>query len=179
MGWPIPNIEQTLNRIGEKRPKYFAVIDLTKGFSQAPLDENSSKYTAFATWHGLFEWVRVPMGLKGAPSWFQQQIATKVLGGLLHHICELYIDDLIVYGSTIEEFTQNLRLVFERFRTYKILLNPAKCDFLLTEVTYIGYLLDKKGIEMTTEKKQKALDFEVPKTYKQLKSFVGLAEQFH
>ena len=170
MGWPIPNIEQTLNRIGEKRPKYFAVMDLTKGFFQAPLDENSSKYTAFATWHGLFEWIRVPMGLKGAPSWFQQQIATKVLGGLLHHICELYIDDLIVYGSTIEEFTQNLRLVFERFRTYKILLNPAKCDFLLKEVTYIGYLLDKKGIEMTAEKKQKALDFELPKTYKQLKN---------
>jgi hypothetical protein len=83
MGWPIPNIEQSLNRKGEKRPKYFAVMDFTKGFFQAPLDESSSKYTAFATWHGLFEWVRVPMGLKGAPSWFQQQVATKVLGGLL------------------------------------------------------------------------------------------------
>jgi hypothetical protein len=49
----------------------------------------------------------------------------------------------------------------------------------MTEVTYVGYLLDKQGIEMTAAKKQKALDFEVPKTYKQLKSFVGLAEQFH
>ena len=154
-------------------------MDFTKGFFQAPLDENSSKYTAFATWHGLFEWVRVPMGLKGAPSWFQQQVSTKVLGGLLQHICELYIDDLIIYASTIGEFIQNLRLVFERLRKYKVIVNPGKCIFITTEVTFIGYLLDKKGIEMTEEKKQKALNFAIPKTYKQLKSFVGLAEQFH
>ena len=79
-----------------RQPKYFAVMDLTMGFYQAPLAEESRHYTTFTTWMGTYEWLRVAMGLKGAPSWFQQQLETKVLGGLIHQICELYIDDLII-----------------------------------------------------------------------------------
>jgi hypothetical protein len=179
MGWPIPNMEQTFHRIGQEKPKYFAVLDLTSGFFQAPLDEQSSKYSAFITWMGLFEWLRVPMGLKGAPSWFQQQLATEVLGGLLHRICELYIDDLIVYGRTFEEYIERLELVFQRLREHGITINPEKAKFLMTEVEYLGYKLDKEGIEFSQENKEKALDFELPPTYKTLKSFVGFAERFH
>ena len=179
MGWPIPNIEQLLVRIGEKKPKYFAVMDFTSGFFQCPLSEESIQLTAFITWCGLFEWVRLPMGLKGAPSWFQQQIAIKVLNGLLYTICELYIDDLIVFGNTIEEYTERLRQVFTRLREKGVILNPSKCVFLMTEVEYLGFLTDKQGIEMTEEKKERALNFELPHTYKKLKQFVGLAEQFH
>ena len=155
MGWPIPNIVQMLNRIGLRKPKYFAVLDLTSGFFQAPLDESSSWYTAFITWFGLYEWIRVPMGLKGAPSWFQQQIAVKVLGGLLHTICELYIDDLIIYGSTFEEFCENLEKVLQRLREFRVTLNPEKAQLLMTEVQYVGFILDKEGIEFSEEKKSK------------------------
>jgi len=179
MGWPIPNIEQMLHRIGLHKPKYFAVLDFTSGFFQAPLGEESSKYTAFVTWFGLFEWVRGPMGLKGAPSWFQQQIATKVLGGLLHHICELYIDDLIVYGSTFEEYCDRLEQVFQRLKEYGITINPEKAKLLMTEVHYVGYILDKEGIEFSEEKKSKALNFQLPPNPKSLKRFMGLAETFH
>ena len=179
MGWPIPNIVQMLNRIGLRKPKYFAVLDLTSGFFQAPLDESSSWYTAFITWFGLYEWIRVPMGLKGAPSWFQQQIAVKVLGGLLHTICELYIDDLIIYGSTFEEFCENLEKVLQRLREFRVTLNPEKAQLLMTEVEYVGFILDKEGIEFSEEKKSKALDFTLPLTFKSLKRFMGLAETFH
>ena len=96
MGWPIPNIPQMLQRIGLRKPKFFAVMDLTMGLFQAPLAEESRKYTTFTTWMGTYEWLRVAMGLKGAPSWFQQQLETKVLGSLIHTICELYMDDLII-----------------------------------------------------------------------------------
>ena len=98
-----------LQRIGNKRPKYFAVMDLTSGFFQAPLHEDSRGYTTFSMWLGNFEWLRVPMGIKGAPSWFQQQLETKVLGGLIHHICELYIDDVIVYADNLMN-TQKISL---------------------------------------------------------------------
>lgn len=49
--------------------------------------------TAFMTNKGLYEWNRVPMGLKGAPGYFQSQITEKVLAGLRGQICEVYIDD--------------------------------------------------------------------------------------
>jgi len=82
-----------------------------------------------------------------------------VLGGLLHHICELYIDDLIVYGSTFEEYCERLEQVFQRLKEYGITINPEKAKLLMTEVHYVGYILDKEGIEFSEEKKSKALNF--------------------
>jgi hypothetical protein len=61
---------------------------------------------------GIYEWCRVPMGLKGAPSYFQGVLASIVLVGLLYFICELYIDDIIVYGRTEDKFLVNLEKVF-------------------------------------------------------------------
>ena len=63
-GFPIPDIKQMINRLGEKRPKYMAVIDLTSGYHQAPLAVDSRVFTAFTCFMGLFEWLRVPFGLR-------------------------------------------------------------------------------------------------------------------
>ena len=78
-----PNISQMLRRIGDAKPQFFAIMDLTKGFYQAPLSEESKKFTAFTCSCGLYEWNRVPMGLKGAPSFFQMVLATIVFVGLI------------------------------------------------------------------------------------------------
>jgi hypothetical protein len=62
-GWPIPNIQQIINRIGTLKPKVFVIIDFTAGYLQTPLHPNSQEYTAFITQYGLFEWNRVAMSL--------------------------------------------------------------------------------------------------------------------
>ena len=78
-GWPIPNIQQIINRIGTLKPKVFGIIDFTAGYSQ--------EYTAFITQYGLFEWNRVAMGLKGSGPFFQRSMANKVLAGYVTRIC--------------------------------------------------------------------------------------------
>ena len=83
---------------------------------------------------GIFEFLRVPFGLKGAPSFFQERMATVVLAGLLYTVCELYIDDCIVYANTNDEFIEKLIAVFARFRLFGIKLNPNKCHFGLSEI---------------------------------------------
>jgi len=100
MGWPIPNIAQVLQRIGTKKPAWFAVLDLTSGYHQAPISEKSTPLTAFMCSEGLFEWTRLPMGLKGAGSYFQHHMTNTVLRDLVQKICEVYLDDVIVYAST-------------------------------------------------------------------------------
>ena len=124
MGWPIPNIEQMIQRLGQKRAKYYAKIDLTSGYHQAPLAKDSRVFTAFITSDGVYEWTRVPMGLKGAPSYFQGELASTVLRGLLYHICELYIDDIIVFGNSKEEFLTNVELVPKRLTKHMLTVNP-------------------------------------------------------
>ena len=56
---------------------------------------------------GLYEWLRVPMELKGAPAYFQRMIATVVLVGSIHMICESYIDDVCVIAQ-VEKMSLNL-----------------------------------------------------------------------
>jgi hypothetical protein len=79
--WPIPYIEHLLRKIGKLKPKYFAVMDLTKGFYQCEIDGESTPFTAFLTSSGVYEWLKVPMGITAAPSHFQRIIANEVLYG--------------------------------------------------------------------------------------------------
>ena len=83
MGWPIPNIKDMINKIGSKRAKWFAVLDLTSGYHQAPIDEKSKHLTAFRTATGLWEWNRLPMGLQGAGSYFQHNVQHVVLKDMI------------------------------------------------------------------------------------------------
>ena len=177
-GWPMPNIAQTLQRIGNKRPKFFAKFDMTSGYFQCPLSEASKPLTAFTTFLGVYEWNRVPMGQMNAGNHFQQQMATKVLAGYIYHICELYIDDCIVYGDTEEEFLANVRKLFLRFRQFGITLNPDKCILGVDKIEYTGHVIDSSGLSFTEEKRAGVLAFPKPSTMHQLKSFIGLVNYF-
>ena len=134
-GWGIPNIKDILVRLGEQKSGYFCKFDLTAGFHQTLISEESREYTAFKTsWGGLYEWCRLPMGLKGAPAYFQQIMATEVLNGLVMNICEVYLDDVIIHAPTEELLLERVRLVLERFREKGMTFNPQKCTMFVSEV---------------------------------------------
>jgi hypothetical protein len=174
LGWPIPNIADMLRRLGNRKSKYFCKLDLTAGYHQAPLEESSRKYTAFRTAHGLYQWNRVPMGLKGAPSYFQHVMQSEVLHGLQYDICEIYIDDIIIFADSEEELAENLRKVLERLSKHNISVSPEKCSFGLEEIEFVGHTLDKDGLHFTRAKLDKVLQIPLPVTSKQLKSFLGV-----
>ena len=116
-GWPIPNILKVLERIGTLKPRLFGLIDFTAGYHQTPLHPNSRELSAFITPDGLYQWIRVAMGLKGAGPYFQRSTASKVLAGLIYRICELYIDDVLIHATTESNFLINLLKVFQRLST--------------------------------------------------------------
>lgn len=179
MGFPLPLISLIKARIGAKKAKYYAVIDLTAGYHQIPLHENSRKYTAFRTLTGLYHWLRLPFGLKGAPAYFQSIMATVVLAGILYTACETYLDDILVFGTTEDEYFSNLEKVFDKLSEYDILANPEKGKFGMSEVDYIGHHFTCEGVTHNRERINKVLDIEKPIHAKQLKSFVGVIEYFH
>jgi len=178
LGWPLPNIKVVLERIGSFKPKFFAVVDLTKGYYQTLLAEACRKFTTMSTPMGNYEWNRTPMGLTGAPSYFQKQLATIVLKGLIRRILELYIDDVIIHANSQQSFIDHLRQTFERFRQYRVTLNPKKCRFGVTEVSYLGHVLNHNGVTMSDERKEKVINFPLPKVSKELKSFLGVVNFF-
>lgn len=177
-GWPIPNIKHMLDRIGERKSRIFGVMDMTSGYHQAPISASSQILTSFICFMGIFCWLRVPMGLKNAASYFQRVMATVVLIGLMYLICELYIDDILVFGKDDDDFIHNLEEVFKRLRQYNVTLNPKKCRFGMDKVEYVGHVVSFEGITFSDEKREKVLDFPLPSTQKDLQAFIGLVNYF-
>ena len=81
VSFPIPNIRQLFARMGTKKPTIFGVMDLTQDYLQAPLTFATRAFTAFITFCGVYQFTRLPFGLKQAPSCFQEMMATIVLTG--------------------------------------------------------------------------------------------------
>ena len=177
-GWPIPNIKELLHRIGAKRPSLFAVFDLTSGYYQIAIDEDSKSLTAFMTHNGVYRWVRLPMGLTGAGSHFQSCLTVEVLKDLLYKVIELYLDDGIVPAEDDDKFIENLRLVFQRFLEHNITLNPSKCVLGLSQVEYVGHTINRDGLHFTRDKVDSVLNFPRLTTKRQVKAFLGLANYF-
>jgi len=125
--FPIPVILDVLNSLGNSR--YFSSIDCASGFYQIPLRAEDRTKTAFSTDYGHFEYKSMPFGLKGAPATFQRLMSV-VLSGMqgLKFLC--YLDDLLIFGETLEVHNDRLRDVFGRLRMNNLKLQSDKCEFL-------------------------------------------------
>ena len=98
--YPLPNSDEIFDHLG--KAKFFSPLDLYSGFHQIPMQQESKKYTAFSTTQGHFHFNRMPFGLKDAPATFQRMMNT-ALRGLIGKYCLVYLDDIIIFGSTIQE----------------------------------------------------------------------------
>ena len=134
--------------------------------------------TAFITFMGIFEWLRVPMGVKPAANYFHNIMQSIVLTGLVFVICEVYLDDILVYGNTAEDYLTNMTSVFKQLRLHKITLNSDKCLFGVTSLEFLGHKIDQDGISFTQMKLDNVVNFIQPTNIKQLRSFIGLVNYF-
>ncbi|XP_036142141.1 uncharacterized protein LOC118645372 [Monomorium pharaonis] len=96
------------------------------------------------------------------------------LKGLIGNNCLVYIDDIIVYGKTIEEHNKNLRILFERLRQVGLKLQPDKCEYLKPELEYLGYVISEQGIQPNPNRIEKVKTYPVPRNPKEIKQFLGL-----
>ena len=100
-------------------------------------------------------------------------------GGLTHHILELYVDDIIVYGTSEDEYVDNLRQVFDRLTKHNVTLNPAQCRFGMEEVEYVGHTINSEGMSFSEEKPWQVQEFPLlPTLHRGMKQFLGLANYF-
>jgi hypothetical protein len=127
--WPVPLIPTIFERIGHFKPPMFGVMDPISGYHQAPLAEAAKPLTAFTCFAGVYQFTRLPFGLKRAHSYFKERKAANVLYGLVYNICEMYIADCIVYADSAAQFLERLEPVFRRFRLKGLRVKAKKCKF--------------------------------------------------
>ena len=90
----------------------------------------------------------------------------------------LYIDDIVIFGGTLEAFLENPKQVLMRLETHRITANPDKCSFGLEEIEYVGHTISVNGIHFTRSKLDSVLNFQKSITQKGMKRFIGLVNYF-
>ena len=173
--YPIPRIDDTLDALGGA--KWFSTLDLSSGYWQVALDNDAMDKSAFVVRNGLYRWKVMPFGLTNAPATFER-LMEKVMKGLQWEILLIYLDDVIVYGKTVQEEIERLRITFSRLRAANLKLKPSKCHLFQTSVLYLGHVVSAEGV-MTDPDKVKAIkDWPTPRCLKEVRSFLGLASYY-
>ena len=168
--FPMQNMGTILERVAGS--KFFAKLDLSSGFLQIPMDEGSIPFTAFNTPDGHYEFLRMPFGLRNAPLHFQS-VMNRILAPLLHRNLEVYLDDNLVHARTMEELVDTLMNVFSLLRQHGLKLNKKKCQFGVTEVEFLGHIVNSNGLRVSPERIESLLGIQLPTTIKELRSFLG------
>ena len=173
---PIPRVQDLLD--GLHGQKFFTTLDMAKAYHQGFIKEECRKYTAFATPWALYEWLRIPFGLKNAPAAFQRYIC-QALSGLLDQACMAYLDDILVYGRTFDEHLVHLQKVFRRLRAKGIKLRVDKCFFAMREVRYLGRLVSEHGYRPDPEDVRALEKFRAPpNNVGEVRSMVGFLSYY-
>ena len=175
--YTIREVRDCVDEVGRAGSTIFSAIDLTSGFWQQELEEESRQYTAFTVpGKGTrYQWTVTPMGLQGSPSSFARLI-DYIMRGLRFVIC--YIDDVLIHSPGHEMHLQHLEKVLLRLRKYNLKLNVAKSIFGTKEVTYLGYKLSGKGVGPGPEKLKAIKDFPMPDNIKKIREVLGLCNYF-
>ena len=173
---PLPHICETLDSLVGSA--FYSTFDLTSGFWQVPMDEESKQYTAFTLGSmGLFECEQMPFGLCNAPVTFQR-LMQNCLGELNLMYCLIYLDDVIVYSKMPAEHLQRMRVVFDCLRMHGLKLKPTKCELFKTEINYLAHHVSKAGVLPSKKNLVSIAECLPPKTYTSIKSFVGLVGHY-
>lgn len=173
--YPLPCISTIFDQIG--KAKYFTILDLASGYHQLKINEADAHKTAFATDFGLFQFVRMPFGLKNSPACFQRCI-DKALVGLQGVTLFVFIDDIVIYSQTLEEHEIKFRELMERLVKYNLKVQLEKCEFLKSEVIYLGHSISKDGLRVDGKKIEAVKRFPRPKNVKNIRQFMGLANYY-
>lgn len=173
--YPIPQITEILDQLGNS--KYFSTLDLASGFHQILLNDADRAKTGFTVPEGHYQFTRMPFGLKNAPATFQR-LMNSALSGLQGIRCFVYLDDVVCYAYDIRSHILNLRSIFQRMREFNLKLQPDKCEFLRREVCYLGHVITEQGVKPNPEKIKAVTEFPIPKSPRDIKSFLGLVSYY-
>ena len=172
--YPLPLIKETLRSITEA--DWFTKVDVRAAFHRLRIRQGDEWKTAFRTRYSLFEWLVTPFGLAGAPASFQRFI-NHILRDLLGVTVTAYMDDILIYtkGSR-EEHLKVVKEVFRRLEKASLKLDLEKSQFMVKEVTCLGFIIRyKEGILIDPKKVEAVTKWEALTSVRDVRAFVGFA----
>ena len=155
----------------------FSCLDCQQGYWQVKVAPEDRPKTAFRCFLGLYQFRKLPFGLRTAPATYQR-LMSHVLSGYIGKFCHCFIDDIICFSKTFEEHLEHLKLILSRLQTAGIKLKPSKCTFAKESVTYLGHLISVGELRPDSGNVEKIRDLPAPTTRREVRSFIGMAAYY-
>ncbi len=157
-----------------RKAKLFSKLDLRNAYNLIRIRRGDEWKAAFFTSNGHYEYSVMPFGLANSPSIFQSFI-NYVFRDMLDRWVIVYIDDILVYSDTFDEHVQQVRRVLQRLIDHRLYAKAEKCEFHQTSTSFLGYIINQRGVAMDERKVRAVLDWLQPATLKELQRFLGFA----
>jgi len=148
---PMPRIEELVDMVGYTKPKVFLSLDLMRDYHKVRMAEDSKHKTALTCHLGLYQYWRMPFGLTNSPATIQRLMSQLFSGPELTFVF-IYLDDLLVASSSVEEHVLHVERVVEQIREAGLRLKLEKCHFATQKIEYLGHNFTPEGVKPTEAK---------------------------
>ena len=168
---PLPIVEELIDELAGA--KWFSKLDFRSGYHQIKIVQGDEHKTAFKTHSGLYEFLVMPFGLTNALATFQS-VMNHIFAPVLRQGVLVFMDDILVYSSTLEEHLQLLTQVFATLEQHQFMIKLYKCSFSQSKIEYLGHCISDQGVSTEPSKITTVQMWPVPTNLKQLRGFLGL-----
>ena len=170
--YALPLISELFDRL--KSAKLYTRLDMADAYNQLRIANGDEFKTAFRTRYGHFEYLVMPFGLTNAPASFQAYV-NDCLRNFLDIFCVVYLDDVLIFSDTLEEHVVHVKKVLSRLREYGLTCKLSKCEFHVTSVSFLGFIISPDGISMEPDRVTAITEWPVPKSVQDVQIFLGFA----
>ncbi|MEM1007407.1 MAG: RNase H-like domain-containing protein [Myxococcota bacterium] len=172
---PMPRVDDCLHAIGNHL--FRSSLDLCAGYWAIGVHPDDRHKCAFITPRGLWTWLRMPYGLKNAPSTFCR-LMDYVFAGFGSNWLTYYVDDLCVSSDSFAQHLEHLRLLFTRLRQANLTLKASKCTFATDSIQFLGFTVGADGITPSLKKTHAVRAMTRPSSVKLTQAFLGICSYY-
>jgi len=174
--YPLPLITELINNMGSK--KVFTKMDLRWGFNNVRIKKGDEWKEAFTTHIRSFEPTVMFFGMTNSPATFQAMI-NEILRDLINEgKIVAFVDDVLVGTETKEGHDEIVKEILRRLEENNLYIKPEKYMWKAKKIGFLGIVIGPNGIEMEEGKVEGVLGWPVPKTVKDVRKFLGLANYY-
>ena len=176
--YPLPLFSDMLRRMCGA--KIYTHIDLRNhnAYNLIRITAGDEWKTTFCCRYGHFEYLVMPYGLTNAPATFQHMM-NEIFADIMDQFVVIYLNDILIFSFDPSQHAEHVREVLSRLCKHGLYAKLEKCEFDVDSIEFVGYIIFPQGLGMDPKKVAVIQSWPIPKSIKDVQSFLGFCNSYH